>query len=79
MAMCEARWVGPTKLGQSLLASITADDPGSFETELLTLQNDTVELIIRVSADSIGTLRSTMDDLLACLSAVEGSLDVIQN
>jgi len=36
-------------------------------------------LIVAVSADSIPTLQSTMDDLLACLAAAEASLDVIQD
>ncbi|NRB12285.1 MAG: hypothetical protein HRU44_03530 [Candidatus Thalassarchaeum sp.] len=36
-----------------------------------------VELRIRVVGEELKTVRSTVDDLLACLAAAESSLDVI--
>ena len=79
MVSGEARWIGPRERGQALLIAITADDPGFFDACLNDLGDDNVELLIQVDAENITSLRATMDDLLACLSAVESSLDVIQN
>ena len=62
---------------QALLSAIEADDPGMFTAEIIDLDDGQVELVVIVTADSIPTLQSTMDDLLACLAAAEASLDVI--
>ena len=77
MDTCEARWVGDRNRAQALLSAIEADDPGMFTAEIIDLDDGQVELVVRVTADSIPTLQSTMDDLLACLAAAEASLDVI--
>jgi len=78
MATCEARWIGGGERAQALLSAIEADDPGMFTAEIVDLGDERVELIVTVTADSIPTLQSTMDDLLACLAAAEASLDAIQ-
>lgn len=75
----KARWIGARDRGQALLTAITADDSQYFEAQLLDVGDNQVELIIEVNAETLASLRATMDDLLACLSAVETSLDVIQN
>ena len=49
-----------------------------FAAKIVDLGNGRVELIVTVTADSIPTLQSTMDDLLACLAAAEAGLDAIQ-
>ena len=77
MGTCEARWVGERNRAQALLSAIEADDPGMFTAEIIDLDDGQVELVVIVTADSIPTLQSTMDDLLACLAAAEASLDVI--
>jgi|TARA_B100001750_G_scaffold233827_1_gene234487 hypothetical protein len=77
MGTCEARWVGDRNRAQALLSAIEADDPGMFTAEIIDLDDGQVELVVIVTADSIPTLQSTMDDLLACLAAAEASLDVI--
>ena len=78
MATCEARWIGEEDRAQALLSAINADDPEMFTAEIVDLGDGRVELIVTVTADSIPTLQSTMDDLLACLAAAEASLDAIQ-
>ncbi len=78
MASCQARWIGDAEKAQALLSAIEADDPGMFTAEVINLEDDQAELIVGVTADSIATLQSTMDDLLACLAAAEASLDAIQ-
>ena len=78
MATCEARWIGKEDRAQALLSAINADDPEMFTAEIVDLGDGRVELIVTVTADSIPTLQSTMDDLLACLAAAEASLDAIQ-
>ena len=78
MATCEARWIGGRDRAQALLSAIEADDPEMFTAEIIGLDDGQVELIVTVTADSIPTLQSTMDDLLACLAAAEASLDAIQ-
>lgn len=79
MATCEARWEGPRARGKALQSAISADDPEDFEIELNDIDENHVELIIRVSAENIRTMQVTMDDLLACLAAAETSLDAVQD
>ena len=79
MGTCEARWIGDGNRAQALLSAIEADDPGMFTAEIVEMDDGDVELVVTVNADSIATLQSTMDDLLACLAAAEASLDVIQD
>ena len=71
----EIVWCGNEKRARSLLAAISPDDPGSFAAEIFG-KGDSVELKITVSGDKLETVRSTVDDLLACLAAAESSLDV---
>lgn len=78
MATCEARWIGNRERAHALLSAIEADDPGMFTADIANLVDNRAVLTISVTADSITSLQSTMDDLLACLSAVEVSLDAIQ-
>ena len=78
MPSCQARWIGDAEKAQALLSAIEADDPGMFTAEVKNLDGSLAELIVDVTADSIATLQSTMDDLLACLAAAESSLDAIQ-
>ncbi len=79
MASCEARWIGERERAQALISAIEADDPEMFSTELNELEDGEVELIVRVESESIPSLQSTMDDLLACLAVAEASLDVIHD
>ena len=79
MAYCEARWIGERERAQALISAIEADDPEMFSTELNELEDGQVELIVRVESESIPSLQSTMDDLLACLAVAEASLDVIHD
>ena len=79
MASCEARWIGERERAQALISAIEADDPEMFSTELNELEDGLVELIVRVENESIPSLQSTMDDLLACLAVAEASLDVIHD
>ena len=79
MASCEVRWIGERERAQALISAIEADDPEMFSTELNELEDGQVELIVRVENESIPSLQSTMDDLLACLAVAEASLDVIHD
>ena len=67
-------WTGAKERGEALLAAISPDDPDDFTAELLDF-NDHVELRIGVTADGLGQSRSSVDDILACLSAAESGLD----
>ncbi len=79
MATCEARWIGGAERGLALLSAIQADDADMFTAELVERSQGEVELVVTVSAESIASLQSTMDDLLACLAAAEAGLDAIQD
>ena len=68
-------WSGPRDRAEALLAAISPDDPGSFEAEIVEVGED-AELRISVIGERLKTVRSTVDDLLACLAAAESSLDV---
>ena len=67
-------WTGSKDRGEALLAARSPDDPDDFTAELLDF-NDHVELRIGVTADGLGQSRSSVDDILACLSAAESGLD----
>ena len=69
-------WTGSKERGEALLAAISPDDPDDFTAELLDF-NDHVELRIGVTADGLGQSRSSVDDILACLSAAESGLDYL--
>tara|TARA_B100000029_G_scaffold258763_1_gene255377 strand:+ start:1144 stop:1389 length:246 start_codon:yes stop_codon:yes gene_type:complete len=71
----EIVWCGSEQRARSLLAAISPDDPDSFEAEI-TVEGGSAELKIIVSGEKLETVRSTVDDLLACLAAAESSLDV---
>ena len=71
----EIVWCGDEKRARRLLAAISPDDPASFEAEI-SGEGDSAELKIIVSGEKLETVRSTVDDLLACLAAAESSLDV---
>ena len=72
----ELVWVGSRERAELLLASIKPDDPGFFHGDIVDV-GGTSELRIVVSTESLSSVRSTMDDILACLSAVESSLDAL--
>ena len=67
-------WTGSRERGEALLAAISPDDPDDFTVELLHFR-DYVELRIGVTTDGLSRSRSSVDDILACLSAAESGLD----
>ena len=69
-------WTGSRDVAENLLESIMPDDPGSFESEIVE-DDDGVSLVIVVSSSELSELRATVDDILACLSAIEGSLEAL--
>jgi len=68
-------WTGSRARAEALLAAVSPDDPDSFEAEIVEV-GDGAELRIIVVGEKLTTVRSTVDDLLACLAAAESSLDV---
>ena len=75
-AVARVVWTGSREVAESLLESIMPDDPESFESEIVESDNG-VSLTILISSSELSELRATVDDILACLSAVEGSLEVL--
>ena len=69
-------WTGSRARAEALMAGVSPDDPETFEVEIVEVKEG-VELRIRVVGEELKTVRSTVDDLLACLAAAESSLDVI--
>ncbi|DAC47332.1 MAG TPA: hypothetical protein HA308_02090 [Candidatus Thalassarchaeaceae archaeon] len=76
-ALARVEWIGRRDMAEALLKSIQPDDPDSFKSEIIEI-GDKVRLSIVVSSAELGQMRATMDDILACLSAVEGSLGVLE-
>ena len=62
---------------EALLAGISADDPDTFDAEIIQSKDD-FQLKIVVSGENLATVRSTVDDLLACLGAIESTLNSLQ-
>ena len=75
-AVARVVWTGSREVADHLLESIMPDDPDSFESEIVESE-DGVSLTILISSSELSELRATVDDILACLSAVEGSLEVL--
>ena len=75
-AVARVVWTGSRGVAENLLESIMPDDPDSFESEIVESE-DGVSLTILVSSSELSELRPTLNDILACLSAVEGSLEVL--
>ena len=67
-------WSGSRLRAEALLAGILPDDSESFDVKLVDA-DDGVELQITVVGNSLKTVRATLDDILACLSAADSSLD----
>jgi len=74
--MARVDWTGHRDIAEALINSIQPDDPDSFRYEITEIDNG-VTLSIFVSSCELGRIRATMDDILACLSAVEGSLGAL--
>jgi len=70
-------WKGAREKAEALLAAISPDDPGDFESKLAG-EGDSVELRITVESDEFGKSRGTVDDILACLAAAESGFDSIE-
>ena len=62
---------------KALLAGISADDPDAFDAKIIQ-NNDEFQLKIVVSGENLATVPSTVDDLLACLGAIESTLNSLQ-
>ena len=75
-AVTRVVWTGSREVAENLLESIMPDDPESFESEIVESEGG-VSLTILISSSELSELRATVDDILACLSAVEGSLEVL--
>jgi hypothetical protein len=69
-------WAGSQSRAEALLAAISADDPDTFSAEIIE-NNGLLELKIFVVGDSLRNVRSTVDDLLACLGAIESTLNAL--
>ena len=67
-------WSGSKEDAQALLQAISPDDSESFTIDL-DITGDLAILTIKVSEESVRTLRTTIDDILACLSAAESSIN----
>ena len=63
-------WAGNPDELEVLKASIEIDDPNSFE---IKMEKNRMEIHVR--STSLRSLRSTVDDILACLAAAESALE----
>ncbi|HJM18246.1 MAG TPA: KEOPS complex subunit Pcc1 [Candidatus Thalassarchaeaceae archaeon] len=75
-SITEIIWNGGRDEAESLLAAISPDDPGDFEASIVE-QEGSVSLKIVIKSGSLGSARSTVDDILACLAAAESGMRAI--
>ncbi len=66
-------WSGSKEDARALVQAISPDDSESFVIDL-DIMGDSATLTIKVSEESVRTLRTTIDDILACLSAAESAI-----
>lgn len=76
-AEAEIVWTGSRERAEALLAAVIPDDPDDFEASLSQGEGG-VELRITVPSGSLRRMRSTVDDILACLAAAESGLDAVE-
>ncbi len=69
------QWTGLKVRAEALLAAVAVDDPEAFEISVTPLPDGDACLTISLRDDRLRTIRATVDDLLACLSAAESALD----
>lgn len=67
-------WSGTPEEVRILANSLRIDDPDAFVVESVIIDDESAELRLTVISESPRRLRSTMDDLIACLSAAEAAL-----
>ena len=72
----EIVWMGDRGRAEALMAAIIPDDPDVFEASLSDGDGEVILRII-VRSGPLGKTRSTVDDILACLAAVEAGLDAV--
>ena len=61
----------------ALFAGISADDPDTFEAKIIENEGG-FQLRILVVGENLTTVRNTVDDLLACLGAIESTLNSLE-
>ena len=69
-------WRGGKDEAESLLAAIIPDDPDDFYASIVE-EDGGVALRIVVESATLGSSRSTVDDILACLAAAESGMRAI--
>ena len=68
------KWKGNKQIANHLKKAIEVDDAEFMTINIEDLADGDVLLSIFANAESIGSLRSTIDDLLVCLMASESAL-----
>ena len=68
------KWKGNKEIANHLRKAIEVDDAEFMTIDIEELTDGDVLLTIFANAESIGSLRSTIDDLLVCLLASESAL-----
>ncbi len=76
MYSVEVVWRGQPDHADALEKAISPDDADDFSIHM-TVRDEEAELCVRVSSGSLASLKATIDDILACLSAAEGTLDAV--
>ena len=69
----EVVWRGADDDAGALLEAISPDDATTFAAEIVEDGNESV-LQIEVESDSLSSMRATINDILACLSAAESAI-----
>jgi hypothetical protein len=69
------QWTGSKARADALLAAVVVDDPEAFEISVTPLPDGDACLTLSLKDDRLRTIRATVDDLLACLSAAESALE----
>jgi hypothetical protein len=69
-------WRGERNEAESLLAAIIPDDPDDFDASIIE-EDGVCVLSIVVKSTTLGSTRSTVDDILACLAAAESGMRAI--
>ena len=70
-------WTGTPEEVRILANSLRIDDPDAFVVESVIIDDESAELRLTVISENPQRLRSTMDDLIACLSAAEATLGTV--
>lgn len=72
----EVVWRGELGRAEALRRAIAPDDSEDFSITVIQV-GESAKLVVGIESESLGSLKASIDDVLACLTAADASLDSV--